>query len=67
MTNKTRLVLQDYMALSTEESAELRSLIQLHESKGTIEKLADRGRFNEEVKRIMGPTSSGVCLTCGRG
>lgn len=61
------MVFNDYIKLSDDEKRELKSLIQIHEAKPATEQLQERGRFNEEIKRIMGPTSAGFCSACGRG
>ena len=67
MTNKGKLVLNDYMNLSDEDKKEVKALIQSYENKDGSGQTSERRQLNEEIKRVVGPTSSGYCSQCGRG
>lgn len=67
MTNQATLVLNGYMKISMQERTEVRNAIEQFERNDNSEKIRRRDSLNEQVKRIMGPTSSGYCSACGRG
>ena len=66
MTDKVKVVLAGFTKLSAAEKAEFMQEV----GKYSVSTDFQKGQFNEQlrndVKRVLGPTSSDVCTCCGR-
>jgi len=66
MTNKVAVLFNSYLKLSSSEQEELKQLIRDYDGKSYFERGQLNERFNDQTKRIMGPTSGFTCPTCGK-
>ena len=66
MTNKVTVLFNAYLKLSDAEKDEFKQQLRDYDGKGSFEKGQLNERFNEQTKRIMGPTSGFTCQLCGK-
>lgn len=66
MTDKVKVILKSIIALSDAEKQELLKEVRRHDEKDYFQKSEQSKALNEEVRRILGPTSSFSCPVCGK-
>jgi hypothetical protein len=67
MTDNIKFVLAGYAKLTPEEKREFVQEINSYSTKTEFQKSEMNEQLRGDVKRILGPTSSGACSCCGRG
>lgn len=66
MTTKVEIVLNGFAKLSGEEKNEFIRELNSYLKETEFQKSQLNERFNSDVKRVLGPTSSAICPCCGR-
>jgi len=66
MTTNAKIVLQGWIKLSYQEKQELLEEIDKFNDKGNLEKSRYGRILNEELRRVVGPTTQLNCPCCGR-
>lgn len=66
MTNKAKIVLKGFLDLSESEKEDFLNELKKYLNKDRIEKGLMNEQLGDEVRRILGPTSSDNCPCCGR-
>ncbi|HUX59546.1 MAG TPA: hypothetical protein VMV77_21415 [Bacteroidales bacterium] len=66
MTNKVKIVLKGFVELTDVEKKEFLDEIKKYLDKNTIEKGIMNESLGDDVKRILGPTSTNHCPCCGK-
>lgn len=66
MTDKVKMVLAGFVRLSEEEKVEFMREVGKYSTSTSFEKGNMSEQLRSDVKRVLGPTSSGTCACCGR-
>ena len=66
MTDKVKMVMRGFTQLSSNEQIELIRELNAYQNKDYLQKGLINESLSGEVRRVLGPTSTAICPSCGR-
>jgi hypothetical protein len=66
MTDKVKMVMRGFTQLSSAEQSDFIRELNAYLNEGYLQKGLISESLSNEVRRVLGPTSSAICPSCGR-